>query len=159
MRFCAISFAFLHRLRRHSLARQMTESDGQQPEGDHGLNNELGCNKGRLRRCSSIDTVNVAILLENNTTAHAPAEPAAPHQPLVKLVVEVEPEEAPKGQRPKLQRMSSIEEIEMASCRLEPRVEGRIVVIGPDTLPGLLNERQRWERSVTPTIPEAVETN
>lgn len=97
-----------------------------------------------------MDAPNVAILLENNNPVPAVEDH---HVPLVEIV----PPEEPVKRRPKLERMSSIEEIEMASCRLEPHVEGRIVVIGPDTLPGLMDERYRWERSVTPTIPEGAE--
>lgn len=45
----------------------------------------------------------------------------------------------------KLLRQSSIEEIEKVCCQLEPRIEGRIVIINEETFPKLLSERQLWE--------------
>lgn len=102
---------------------------------------------GRLRRCSSVDQPNVALLLENNTPTAA--DNAATD--------DVQDTPASKTGRPPLKRMSSMEEIEMASCKLEPRIEGRIVIISPETLPELLSERQEWEHKFMKTIRESVE--
>ena len=57
--------------------------------------------------------------------------------------------------KPQLQRQSSIDAIEMASCQLRPLVEGRIVVIDEKTLPQLMDARHKWETSCP--IQESVE--
>lgn len=64
-------------------------------------------------------------------------------------------EDNSKVKAPRLQRQSSIEDVEMKSCKLEPRVEGRIVIMTPETVSRLQNERQTWEMSIaTHTIKE-----
>lgn len=50
--------------------------------------------------------------------------------------------------KPRLSRQSSVDEVEMASCKLEPKVEGRITQITAETLPQLLLARQKWENHV-----------
>jgi hypothetical protein len=50
-----------------------------------------------------------------------------------------------------------MEEVEKASCKLEPRIEGRIVVLNEETLVHLLSEREAWEKSVERTIRESSE--
>ncbi len=93
----------------------------------------------RLRRRSSVEAPNIALLLEDNPTAGI-------EQPTT------------RPRAPKLQRQSSIEEMEKASCKLEPRIEGRIVVINEETLPQLISDREAWEKSVTRTIKELGES-
>lgn len=84
----------------------------------------------RLRRCSTIEAPNEALLFEDS-----------------KATVEVEvPIHRPRA--PKLRRQSSMEEVEKASCKLEPQIEGRIVVLNEETLVHLLSEREAWEKSV-----------
>ena len=41
-------------------------------------------------------------------------------------------------------------------CKVEPRIENRIVILTPETLIRLQNERQKWEMSITRTINESV---
>ena len=96
--------------------------------------------EGRLRRRSSMEAPNISLLLEPNSgTASNAAENDKPFR------------------APQLQRRSSIDDVEMASCKLEPRIEGRIVILTPETLIRLQNERQKWEMSITRTINESVE--
>ena len=60
-----------------------------------------------------------------------------------------------KVKAPRLQRQSSIEDVEMNSCKLEPRIEGRIVIMTQEIMSRLQNERQKWEMSIaTHTIKE-----
>ena len=93
----------------------------------------------RLRRCSTIEAPNEAVLFEDSSA-----------------VVDVE---IPihRTRAPKLRRQSSMEEVEKASCKLEPHIEGRIVVLNEETLGHLLGERQAWEKSVARTIRESSE--
>jgi len=121
---------------RHSLARAM-ESETL-PENEPVL--------GRLRRCSSVDQANVELLLDQNVTPSSAKEEENQQGNLVST------------SRPKLKRMSSMEEVESASCKLEPRIEGRIVVIGPETLPRLIKELQEWEHHAINTIRESMES-
>jgi hypothetical protein len=117
---------------RHSLARTI-ESE-LHPDG---VINIPESGSIRLRRCSTIEAPNEALLFEDNAA-----------------VVDVD---KPRTRAPKLQRQSSMEEMEKASCKLEPRIEGRIVVLNEDTLPHLLSERQAWEKSVARPIRESSE--
>ena len=94
----------------------------------------------RLGRRSSVEAPNMSLLLELN---HATAS---------------NPTGEDKVTAPRLQRQSSTEDVEMNSCKLEPRVEGRIVIMMPETLSRLQNERQKWEMTIatqpTQTIKE-----
>ena len=94
----------------------------------------------RLRRCSSVEAPNIALLLQDTSA------PVAVEQPTT------------RPRAPKLQRQSSIEEMEKESCKLEPRIEGRIVLINEETRPQLISEREAWEKSVTRTIRELGES-
>ncbi|EFX89030.1 hypothetical protein DAPPUDRAFT_304700 [Daphnia pulex] len=69
------------------------------------------------------------------------------------------PNEAQKTKQrsPKLRRQSSMEEVEKASCKLEPRIEGRIVVLNEETLVHLMSEREAWQKSVAGTIRKSSE--
>lgn len=80
----------------------------------------------RLRRRSSVDAPNLSLLLETNP---APVNKAS----------------CERAKPPRLSRQSSVEEVEMASCRLDPQVEGRITHITAENLPQLLLARQKWE--------------
>ena len=93
----------------------------------------------RLRRCSTIEAPNEAVLFDE-----------------ISAVIDVE-KQIHRTRAPKLQRQSSMEEVEKASCKLEPRIEGRIVILNDNTLPHLLSERQAWDKSVTRTIRESSE--
>lgn len=97
------------------------------------------CGSTRLRRRSSVEAPNLALLLDDNATTAEPEQPKA------------------KQKAPRLQRQSSVEEMEKASCKLEPQVEGRIIHITPETLPQLISEREKWDKSVARTIRESVE--
>ena len=119
-------------LYRHSLARTI-ESE-LHPDG---VINIPESGSIRLRRCSTIEAPNEALLFEDNAG-----------------VVDVD---KPRTRAPKLQRQSSMEEVEKTSCKLEPRIESRIVVLNEDTLPHLLSERQAWEKSVARPIRESSE--
>jgi hypothetical protein len=72
-------------------------------------------------------------------------------------VVDVEVPIHNRPRAPKLRRQSSMEEVEKASCKLEPRIDGRIVVLNEETLVHLLSEREAWEKSVARTIRESSE--
>ena len=119
---------------RHSLARTI-ESE-LHPDGI-SIIPETG--SIRLRRCSTIEAPNEAVLFDGNAAANDVDQPTH------------------RTRAPKLQRQSSMEEMEKASCKLEPRIEGRIVVLNEETLPHLLSERETWEKSVTRTIRESSE--
>lgn len=94
----------------------------------------------RLRRRSSVEAPNVSLLLEDKSAGG------------------VEPSNVKSVRAPKLQRQSSIEEMEKNSCKLEPRIEGRIVIINEETLPKLISDRQLWDKNVlTHPIQESVE--
>jgi 5'-nucleotidase len=82
-----------------------------------------------LRRSSTIEAQNEALLFEENVAV----------VPVDKSIT--------RTRASKLQRQSSTEEVEKATCKLEPRIEGRIVVLNEGTLPHLLSERQAWEKS------------
>lgn len=86
----------------------------------------------RLRKCSAVESANVALLFEENATVET-VEPTA------------------RQKAPKLQRQPSMDEIEKASCKLEPHIEGRIVILNEETLPQLLNERQLWDAHAVPS--------
>ena len=91
----------------------------------------------RLRRRSSVEAPNMSLLLELN---HATASNQTGEE---------------KVKAPRLQRQSSIEDVEMNSCKLEPRIEGRIVIMTQEIMSRLQNERQKWEMSIaTHTIKE-----
>lgn len=103
-------------------------------------NSSSDSGSARLRRRSSVEAPKVALLLEEGSS-----------------VGEVDLSKN-RQRAPKLQRQSSLEEMEKASCKLEPRIEGRIVIINEETLPKLISDRQAWDKSVlTHTIRESVE--
>ena len=110
---------------RHNLAR--TIESGLHPDGVISVIPESGsiC----LRRSSTIEAQNEALLFEENVAV----------VPVDKSIT--------RTRASKLQRQSSTEEVEKATCKLEPRIEGRIVVLNEGTLPHLLSERQAWEKS------------
>ena len=118
---------------RHSLARTI----------DSDLHPDVAANNNsestRLRRSSSIEAPNIELLLLEND--------------------DQQPEVIKNGVRaPRLQRQKSIDDIEKANCKLEPKIEGRIVIIDAGTLPALLHDRQKWDQTVIDkTIPESVE--
>ena len=91
----------------------------------------------RLGRRSAVEAPNMSLLLELN---HATAS---------------NPTGEDKVTAPRLQRQLSTEDVEMNSCKLEPRIEGRIVIMTPETLSRLQNERQKWEMTIAtqPTQP------
>lgn len=75
----------------------------------------------RPRNYSAVGLPNVSLPFEENATA------------------EVESTISQKALQ--VQRQSSMKTIEKASCKLEPRIEGRIVIIDKETLPQLLSKQ------------------
>ncbi|XP_057370675.1 mannosylglucosyl-3-phosphoglycerate phosphatase-like isoform X1 [Daphnia carinata] len=122
--------------RRHSLARTIDHE--LHPESTVCDTSISECGSCRLRKASTVEPANVALLFEENVTAEA-----------------VQP--TTKQRAPKLQRQSSMEEMEKASCKLMPRIEGRIVIINDETLPQLLSDRQLWDVHAVHTIRESSE--
>ena len=92
----------------------------------------------RLGRQSSVEAPNMSLLLELN---HATAS---------------NPTREDKVTAPRLQRQSSTEDVEMNSCKLEPRIEGRIVIMTPEKLSRLQNERQKWEMTIATQPTKAI---
>ena len=84
-----------------------------------------------LRRIGSVDPSSVQPTIAENGFSDAPSQ---------------------ERKTCRLQRQSSIEDIELSSCKLEPVIEGRIVVLNEENLPGLVDERLRWDVSRC-TIP------
>jgi 5'-nucleotidase len=132
-------FYFLY-VYRHSQARVLESEINQNTLSAADVTAPTAPAEGtRLRRRSSVEAPNVSLLLELN---HATAASNTG-------------EDNSKVKAPRLQRQSSIEDVEMKSCKLEPRIEGRIVIMTPETVSRLQNERQKWELSiVTHTIKE-----
>ena len=89
-----------------------------------------------LRRCSTIEAPNVFLLVSNSAVDEG-------HLPAKKSSV--------------LKRQCSVEEMEMSSCKLEPCVQGRIIVINEHNLPELIVQRQKWESRSVSTIEESVQ--
>ncbi|KZR99063.1 Uncharacterized protein APZ42_005233, partial [Daphnia magna] len=127
---------FIKKHNRHSLARTIDHE--LHPESTDCDKSISECGSCRLRKCSTVELANVALLFEENVTAEA-----------------VQP--TTKQRAPKLQRQCSMEEVEKASCKLMPGIEGRIVVINEETLPQLLSDRQLWDIHAVHTIRESSE--
>ena len=99
----------------------------------------------RLRRRSSVDAPNISLLLAHSNNGADGEDAVYPKTP------------SPNQSRkiPRLQRQSSIDEIEWATTKLQPKVDGRIVIIDDKALPELTDARVKWE--TTRPIDETIE--
>jgi len=113
--------------RRHSMARIFDNGDGDSAGPDSTVTAGVPCDGIRLRRCSSVDaSPNVDLLL-----AHTSIHDGHHHH-------EASPIEEEKDGELVLEE----------KYKVDPRIEGRIVVINEDTLPELVRQRQLWDARI-----------
>ena len=123
---------------RHSLARSI-DGDGHQTVANTSQLAATTSTANRLRRSSSVDAPNVSLLTSSDGGAADSEAIIASRKPF------------------KIERQSSIEEIELVSCNLKPNIEGRIIILNDINLPSLMDERLKWEISSTRTIQESTQ--